>query len=75
MYRIREIREDRDFSQAHIARVIRTTQQQYSKIEMGKADINGEKLMLLAEYYNLSVDYILGLTDKPIPLHERKSLR
>lgn len=74
MYRIREIREDRDFSQAEIARVIRTTQQQYSRIETGKADISGEKLKLLAEFYNLSVDYILGLIDKPILLRERKSV-
>lgn len=37
MYRIRDLREDRDLSQADIAKVIQTTQQQYSKIETGKA--------------------------------------
>lgn len=68
MYRIRDLREDRDLNQAEIAKVIKTTQQQYSKIETGKADISGEKLILLAEYYNLSVDYILGLTSEPRPL-------
>lgn len=68
MYRIRDLREDRDLSQAEIAKVIKTTQQQYSKIETGKADISGEKLILLAEYYNISVDYILGLTQEPRPL-------
>ena len=68
MYRIRDLREDRDLSQAEIARVIKTTQQQYSKIETGKADICGEKLILLAEFYNISVDYILGLTQEPRPL-------
>lgn len=62
MYRIRDLREDRDLSQAEIAKVLKTTQQQYSKIETGKADISGEKLCLLAEFYNVSVDYILGLT-------------
>lgn len=62
MYRIRELREDRDLSQAEIAKVIKTTQQQYSKIENGKSDISGQKLILLAKFYDVSVDYILGLT-------------
>ena len=68
MYRIRDLREDRDLSQAEIAKILKTTQQQYSKIETGKADISGEKLILLAHYYNISVDYILGLTKDPRPL-------
>ena len=68
MYRIRDLREDRDLSQTEIAKVIKTTQQQYSKIETGKADISGEKQILLAQYYNVSVDYILGLTKDQRPL-------
>ena len=68
MYRIRDLREDRDLSQTEIAKVIKTTQQQYSKIETGKADISGEKLILLAQYYNVSVDYILGLIKDQRPL-------
>ena len=63
MYRIKELREDHDLSQAVVARVLKTTQQQYSKIETGRSDISGEKLKLLAEYYQLSADYILGLPD------------
>lgn len=65
MYRIKDLREDRDLSQAEVAKVIRTTQQQYSKIETGKSDITGEKLLLLAAFYNVSIDYILGMTDNP----------
>ncbi len=65
MYRIKDLREDLDLSQAEIAKVIKTTQQQYSKIETGKSDISGEKLRLLAEFYNISVDYILGIIDEP----------
>ena len=65
MYRIKDLREDRDLTQATLAKVIKTTQQHYSKIEMGKSDISGEKLKLLAEFYNVSVDYILGLIDEP----------
>lgn len=68
MYRIRDLREDRDLSQAIVANIIHTTQQQYSKIETGKSDISGEKLRLLAEFYNISADYILGLIKEPRPL-------
>ena len=67
MYRIKDLREDHDLSQREIAQVIQTTQQQYSKIETGKADISGAKLILLARFYHVSVDYILGLTDDPTP--------
>lgn len=64
-YRIKSLREDNDFNQSQIAKVIGTTQQHYSKIETGKADIYGEKLILLAKFYGVSADYILGLTDTP----------
>ena len=63
MYRIRDLREDHDLTQAEVARIIKTTQQQYSKIEAGKSDISGEKLILLARFYRVSVDYILGLSN------------
>ena len=69
MYKIKDLREDKDLSQAAIAKIIKTTQQQYSKIETGKADISGEKLKLLAKFYNVSVDYILGLIDEPKKLY------
>ena len=65
MYRIKDLREDNDLSQKTIAGVIGTTQQQYSKIENGISDISGEKLVLLSKFYNVSTDYILGLTKDP----------
>ena len=67
MNRIRALREDRDLSQETVAKIIKTTQQQYSKIETGKADISGEKLIALAKFYNTSADYLLGLTNDPTP--------
>ena len=70
VYRIQDLREDRDLSQAEIAKVIQTMQQQYSKIETGKADISGSKLARLAEFYNVSADYILGLVKEPKPLRK-----
>ena len=72
MYRIRELREDADLSQAEVAKVIKTTQQQYSKIENGKADISGEKLIMLAEFYDVSVDYILGLKKERKPQRQEQ---
>lgn len=68
MYRIRDLREDKDLLQKDIAEILQTTQQQYSKYETGKADITGEKIIKLCRYYNISADYILGLIDHPKPL-------
>ena len=68
MNRIKDLREDRDLTQTRVAEVLKTTQKQYSKIETGKSDISGEKLKLLAKFYNVSADYILGLIDVPKPL-------
>ena len=50
MYRIKDLSEDNDLTQADIARAIKTTQQQYSKIENGKTDISGQKLHSLGEF-------------------------
>ncbi|MBQ9531335.1 MAG: helix-turn-helix transcriptional regulator [Eubacterium sp.] len=62
--RIKDLREDYDLKQSDIAKVINTTQQQYSKIESGKSEPTAEKLIKLAGFYKVSVDYILGLSDK-----------
>ena len=67
MYRIRDLREDHDLSQREVAKIISTTQQQYSRIETGKSDITGERLIQLAQFYKVSVDYLLGLTKDPTP--------
>lgn len=67
MNRFKDLREDRNLTQKEVAYILKTTQQQYSKIENGKADISGEKLILLANYYKTSTDYILGLTNDPTP--------
>lgn len=72
MGRIRDLREDRDLTQTEIALMIQTTQQHYSKIELGKTSISSDKLILLAKFYNVSVDYILGLTDEKRPLYPNK---
>ena len=67
MYRIKELRKMRKWNQKEVAEAIYTTQQQYSGIELGKTDISGFTLKRLASLYNVSTDYILGLTDNPKP--------
>ena len=67
--RLKEIREDKDLKQSDIAKILHTTQQQYSKYELGLQVIPVERLVKLAKFYNTSVDYLIGLTNerKPYP--------
>lgn len=69
--RLREIREDRDLTQKDVAEILSTTQQQYSKYELGIRIIPIEKLCVLADYYNTSIDYLIGRTNNKIP-YEKK---
>ena len=62
--RLNEFREVRDFKQCDIAKVLGTTQQQYSKYELGIQLISVERLVKLAKFYNTSVDYLIGLTNE-----------
>lgn len=67
--RIRELREDKDLTQRQIAQILNMSQTGYNQYEIGKNDISTQVLIKLANFYNISVDYILGLTDimKPYP--------
>ena len=67
--RIKEIREDKGYTQKDIAKILNTTQQQYSKYELGIQIIPLEKINTLANYYNTSIDYLVDRTDirKPYP--------
>lgn len=67
--KLREIREDKDLKQIDVARILKTSQKQYSLYENGIRIIPIEKLDILANYYNTSVDYLIGRTDdrKPYP--------
>ncbi len=59
--RLKDLREDRDKTQKEIAEILFITQQQYSLYEKGYREIPISALITLANYYNVSVDYILGL--------------
>lgn len=58
--RLRDLREDRDLTQADIGQILGTTQQQYYKYEKGIQEIPVHHLITLANYYHVSVDYLLG---------------
>ena len=62
--RLRDLREDRDLSQETLANYLHISQATYSRYESGKLDIPSAALIALAQYYGVSVDYILGLTDR-----------
>lgn len=62
--RLRDLREDNDYTQKEIANILFTTQPQYYRYEKGLRDLPCELLVILAKFYNTSTDYILGLTDK-----------
>ena len=67
--RIRDLREDNDNTQTDIADLLHISQATYSRYETGDLDIPHSALQILADYYNTSVDYLLGRTDvqKPYP--------
>ena len=67
--RLQDTREDKDLLQKQVAIMLEITRQQYSLYESGKRMIPIDKLIKLAEFYNTSTDYLLGLTDeiKPYP--------
>ena len=58
--RLRDLREDRDLSQKQIAAVLGIDQRVYSTYETGKRDIPLKHLITLADYYHVTVDYLLG---------------
>ncbi len=62
--RLRDLREDNNYTQKEIAQVLFTTQPQYYRYEKGLRDLPCELAIILAKFYNVSTDYILGLTDK-----------
>lgn len=67
MNRLRELREDKDLYQKDIAKLLNMSQTGYSQYETETNDIPTDILKKLADYYHVSIDYILYRTDKRIP--------
>ena len=63
--RIRELREDKDLTQKKMGELLSCSQRVYSNYERGELDIPTEILIKLSSIHNVSVDYILNLTDNP----------
>jgi len=63
--RIKDLREDKDLTQTEVAKMLFITQQQYSLYEKGYRDIPTNLVIILADFYNTSTDYIFGRTDNP----------
>ena len=62
--RIRELREDKDLTQQKMGEILSCSQRVYSNYERGELDIPTEILIKLADFHNVSIDYILNRTDK-----------
>ncbi|MBQ7897336.1 MAG: helix-turn-helix transcriptional regulator [Clostridia bacterium] len=61
--RLRDLREDRDMKQSQVAEILGMKQQQYARYESGIQEIPLHHIITLAKYYNVSLDYIAGLTN------------
>ena len=69
--RIRNVREDNDCTQTEIGKLLNKSQQGYNHIEAGRAELKIDDLKKLCLFYNLSADYLIGLTDIPKALDEK----
>ena len=63
--RIRDLREDHDLTQKEVAKKLNCSQQVYSNYELGQRDIPTDILIKLSTIYDVSVDYLLDVTDNP----------
>ena len=61
---MRALREDRDLTQREVAALINKSQQGYSHIEDGRAELKIADLIVLCDFYKVSADYFIGRTDK-----------
>ena len=62
--RLKNLREDHDYTQAQIGKLIQKTQQGYNHIKNGRAELKIEDLITLCKFYKVSADYMIGLSDK-----------
>lgn len=61
--RMRNLREDRDLTQAELGKILNKSQQGYNHIEAGRAELKIDDLVKLCKFYDLSADYLIGLTN------------
>ena len=68
--RMKNLREDRDITQAEIGKLLHKSQQGYNHIETGRAELKIEDLAILCKFYHVSADYLIGLTNDPTPIEK-----
>ena len=66
--RLKDLRGDKDLMQKEVASILGIDQRVYSNYETGKREIPTRFVVILADYYNTSTDYILGRTNNPKPI-------
>lgn len=71
--RIRNLREDRDLTQEQMARILKTTQRTYSRYENADSTIPLEMLIKIADFHNVSIDYLLERTDTRKPYKQKNA--
>ena len=71
--KLKDLREDNDYTQEQIAKVLNCKQNTYQQYESGKRQIPIENLKKLAIFYNTSIDYIVGITDDIKPYKRNNS--
>ena len=69
--RIKDLREDNDFKQETIARLLNTSRPQYTRYETGVQELPMHHFITLAKLYNVSLDYLAGLIQEPRPLQDK----
>lgn len=69
--RLRDTREDRDYTQQQIATLLKMKYQQYQNYESGKREIPLHHLKTLCKFYDISPEYFLGFTKEPKPLPKK----
>lgn len=62
--RMRDLREDRDLTQEEVGRLISKSQQGYNHIEAGRAELKIDDLITLCNFYKVSADYFIGLSEE-----------
>ena len=70
--RIRDLREDKDLKQAAVAAYLLCDQSLYSKYERGERELPLRLAVRMAEFYGVSVDYLVGVTDEQRPYPRKK---
>ncbi|MBQ2664840.1 MAG: helix-turn-helix transcriptional regulator [Clostridia bacterium] len=73
--RLRDLREDRDFTQTYVAEHLNIKQSTYSQYENGQRQLPLDALIKLARFYGTSTDYILRLTDEPKPYPKSRQMK